>query len=441
MKHFGRAFVALAAASLLVACSSSGDSDGGSGGGGPTCKSEPGGSGLAHVVIVVQENHSFDNYFGRYCTAAPGSNPTCTNGPSCCEAAPAKEPSGAAPVSLDDAQNAVYDPDHSQACEIAEIDGGAMDHFVTGADCSDPKNFAIAPPDAVSTYTGYAAKYALADRYFQSIAGASSTNDMYFAVAKEVFVDNTVKPGTPGSACSLAPTIAKYEGQPTIASLLQDAGKTFHVYAEGYADAVAAGDDCASPPSDCGLHVGIYPCIYDASDIPFLYYAQHADDPDFVQDYSRFEEDLAGGTLPDVSFVKAVGYHSEHPGYKDTISDGMTFVDDLVQAVETSCYKDDTLILVTWDEGGGYFDHVSPPPDSTVDNQPYGTRVPLLAIGRFAKKGAVSHVEMEHSSVVKFLEYVYLGGKTGQLGGRDAVVNNLGSLLDAEAMGMTIPDP
>jgi hypothetical protein len=67
------------------------------------------------------------------------------------------------------------------------------------------------------------------------------------------------------------------------------------------------------------------------------------------------------------------------------------------------------------------------------------TRVPLLAIGRFAKKGAVSHVQMEHSSLVKFLEWNFLAGKTGQLGARDVEVNNIGSLLDPVAVGAVVP--
>ena len=77
-------------------------------------------------------------------------------------------------------------------------------------------------------------------------------------------------------------------------------------------------------------------------------------------------------------------------------------------------------MLVTWDEGGGFFDHVAPPADSAVDNQPYGTRVPLLAIGRYARRGRSRTCTMEHSSIVKFLEWNYLGGQTGQLGARDA---------------------
>ena len=111
-----------------------------------------------------------------------------------------------------------------------------------------------------------------------------------------------------------------------------------------------------------------------------------------------------------------------------------------MQAVLGSCYANNTLILVTWDEGGGFFDHVAPPATSAVDNQPYGTRIPLIAIGTFANANMVSHVEMEHSSIVKFLEFLYLGQTTGQLGARDAVVNNIGSLLDATKTGITIPD-
>ncbi len=100
---------------------------------------------IDHLVIVVQENHTFDNYFAKYCTAAPGSSPTCTQGAACCEAGPGSDPSGAAPIALDDAANAAYDPNHTQGCELSEIDGGMMDRYVTGVTgCSDPRNFAYA---------------------------------------------------------------------------------------------------------------------------------------------------------------------------------------------------------------------------------------------------------------------------------------------------------
>ena len=417
----------------------------GSGGSAPACMDAGAGStGVAHVIVVIQENHTFDAYFGRWCTALAGSSPTCTAGPACCEAAPAKDPSGAGPVPLDDAENVLYDPSHLQQCEVAEIHAGKMDRFVVNADpaapanCANPKNFAIATDAVAKPYHDLAMAGAVADRYFQSLAAQSSSNDMYFAVAREVFIDNAFKPNAIGQGCDTNPSTMAFQGK-TIADVLQAAGKTIHFYAEGYDKTVAADPGCPSAPVDCGFHLGVYPCIYTPSDVPFLYYPQHAGDKAFMRDYSALAKDLAAGTLPDVSFVKALGYHTEHPGYGTTISAGATFVTDLVKGVESSCYKDSTLILVTWDEGGGFFDHVAPPPDSAVDLQPYGTRVPLLAIGRFAKKGTVSHTILEHSSIVKFLEFNYTG-KTGQLAARDAVVNNLGSLLDETQTGITIPD-
>jgi phospholipase C len=74
---------------------------------------------IKHVVVVVQENHTFDAYFGRWCTAATGSSPTCTSGPACCERAPDKDPAGNAFIALDDTSNGAYDPNHTQTCELS----------------------------------------------------------------------------------------------------------------------------------------------------------------------------------------------------------------------------------------------------------------------------------------------------------------------------------
>jgi hypothetical protein len=117
--------------------------------------------------------------------------------------------------------------------------------------------------------------------------------------------------------------------------------------------------------------------------------------------------------------------------------------------VTSPTYQNNTLILVTWDEGGGFYDHVAPPADPPINvdaddslpiakTVPYGTRVPFLAIGTFAKTGTVSHVQMEHSSVVKFLEWNFLT-QVGQLNARDAWVNNIGSLLDPSKTGVPVP--
>lgn len=400
---------------------------------------------IKHVVLISQENHTFDTYFGRYCTAPSGSNPTCNTGPSCCERAPSQEASGAGPVTLDDALNASYDPDHTHDCEMNEMNGGKMDRYVTGTSCSDARNFAIATPAVIQPYFDLATKYAMADRYFQPVIGQSSSNDMYYAVARFVFRDNDRIPKAQGHGCWYPlKSTTQYTGQTTIADLLINKGHTFATYGEGY-DAMVAATVCpTSIPGDCTSTV-TFPglptsCTYDSSDYPWQYYAQFADNPLYIKDYTKLAKDVAAGKLPTFSFVKGTSYHTEHPNFGNKISFGVAFVNEVIGTILSSQYAEDTLILVTWDEGGGYYDHIAPPGPNPIDGEAYGTRIPFIAVGKFAKKNFVSHVQMEHSSVVKFLEYNFLDGQTGQLKARDTNVNNIGSLLDPSTTGIFIPE-
>ncbi|MFO0557538.1 MAG: alkaline phosphatase family protein [Polyangiales bacterium] len=395
-------------------------------------------SNIEHVVIISQENHTFDNYFGRYCTAPAGSNPACNEGPACCERIPDTEPSGSRWVELDDALNAGRDPDHTQACEAAEINGGRMDRFVVGPACADRRNFAASPPALVQQYHDWARQYALADRYFQPIVGQTAANDMYFAAARKMFLDNEVIPYAIGQGCNPTAMTRQFVGQRTIADVLLDAGVRVAFYAEGY-QRMRDSALCPLPPSDCRHGLPTYPCIYDPSDIPFNYYRQFTDNPAFLKDWDEFYRDMDAGRMPEVVYIKSVGYHTEHPGYGTSISVGVAWVRAAVERIMASRYADRTLIILTWDEGGGYFDHVSPPGVSPVDMEAPGTRIPMLAIGRFARRNFVSHVPMEHSSLVKFLEWNYTG-RTGQLMARDALVNNIGSMLDPAQTGVAVPE-
>jgi len=389
---------------------------------------------VRHVVVIVQENHSFDTYFASYC-AASGTCSAASTAPS--PYAPLQ------PTPLTDLSTASYDPNHFQACEQAEIDGGRMDGYLTphvaqslstGYPCGSPANFAQAaagPGSPVATYQQWAGTTAaLADSYFQPLVGASSSNDMYLWTTRYVFTDNTAEPNAVGSQCPTARTTTSFT-QPNLGSLLSSHGVSWAWYAQGYdvmRSATAAGT-CPAPPTDCPAQVPTYPCVFDPSDVPAEYFADQADQPAHLRDYSRLADDAASGTLPAVSFVKGLGYHTEHPGYGTTVSDGVAFVRQTVDDV--LAHVSDALVLVTWDESGGYADRVSPPTGTAanaVDGQPYGPRVPLLALGAGVAGGTVSHVQLEHSSIARFIEWNWLGS-TGQLGGRDAVVNNLGSLL------------
>jgi phospholipase C len=419
------------------------------------------GTAIRHVVLIVEENHTFDSYFGRYCTAPAGSFPLCTNGPACCEAAPAKEPSGTSPMTLDDDSNSAKDRNHAQDCERAQIDGGKMDHYVTGAGvsdgltsppCSDGRNWALADTSSVGVYWSFATNGALADRYFQPLVGSTSSNDMYFAIARYQFVDNQYRPDSIASTCSRNPldpgTGIVWTGRTTIADLLLANGNSFGVFADGYKEALNAQPSCPSAPPDCPFTFATEACKYDPSDIPFQYYAQLTDDPNHMHDWNELARYISLNALPDLTYVKARTYKNEHPGWS-TISRGVSFVSSVVTMIAQSAYKDDTLVLLTWDEGGGFFDHVAPPPpvdkqfDADDNGAPigYGTRVPFLVLGKFARVGEVSHVQMEHSSIVRFLEWNFLGpGGVGALGYRDAAVNNIGSMLDPKATRMPVPE-
>ena len=437
------------------------------------------------------------------CATITDTDNACGAGSCCCEGAPVvngqyTEPRGNPIYVLDDStsnsySNTATDRDHAQACELQQIDGGAMDNYVTGAagaaqcygvgpNCSAPANAVLAlgraPTDPVYSYWNLAATNALADRYFQPAAGGTASNDIYFAEARFRFVDNDGMPAvtvgtdpSTGYLCvdsnglCLAPARTTWQA-PTIADVLLDHGKSFAVYADGYAEAYAAAmaGKCQSSSSapECPYHDALlHPiahnsCLYDPADIPFLYYQRFADTPGaggavptpYVKDFTftALQQDIDSQSLPDFAFVKARLYHNEHPSVS-TIADGVAFVESAVNLILASpTYGKNTLILLTWDEGGGFFDHVAPPaaPPSNVDADangnpvPYGTRVPLLAIGYFARTGAVSHVVMEHSSIVKFLEYNFVG-PTGQLATRDGWVNNIGSLLDQGKTGVPVP--
>ena len=275
---------------------------------------------------------------------------------------------------------------------------------------------------------------------------------MYFSTANYQFADKDQLPNAVGSpagcglngAC-LGGKPVTYKNRKTIADVLIESGRTFTVYEDGYAHALSQAPKCETIPPDCTYSPIVHPvaaqgCKLDSSDVPFNYYANFADGS-HTKDFAELAKDLVNGTLPTFSYVKAREFRNEHPNVS-TITDGEVFVAGVVNSVLSSSYKDKTLVVLTWDEGGGFFDHVAPPPSIDTDDignlVPYGTRVPMLVIGRFAKKGAVSHVSMEHSSIVRFLEWNFVG-PVGQLGGNDAKVANIGSMLDPAQTGLTVP--
>ena len=172
---------------------------------------------------------------------------------------------------------------------------------------------------------------ALADRYFQPLAGQSSSNDMYLVAARFVFKDNAFEPDAIGKECSITPASMEFAG-PIIGDLLDGAGVSWSFYAEGYQSMVTArqGGACPDAPDACAFGVSIYPCVFDPGDVPIDYYANFRDNPRVLRDYAGSRQTSRRGSCRRSSLVRGLGFHSEHPGERTTISDGMAFVNQMI---------------------------------------------------------------------------------------------------------------
>lgn len=389
---------------------------------------------IKHIVLVLQDGRSFDSYFGRYCQGlAPAGAPlSCTAGAECCETIPAALPGTASCV--DPAAAPDYRPVYTADCMRLKMDGGAMDGFALPHPpdaCGDPRDVACAPAvpgDAVTPYHQMASRGALADRFFQTYAFVDGAQT---ATAPDASIENL-----------LYLVSSRFAGFPP--SLVDTPLLTKELVRLEVAWAVYAGP--VNLPLLSAFGVPIY---YDPDWFPY-------------RDLSRgeLEHDITVGALPSVAVVfpdSGDPLRSEAPGLP--IGPGIAYVQTLVDAIARSPYQNDTLVVITYLTAGGFYDHVPPPapPPLDVDSSDdsavgatavhYGPRVPLLAVGRFARNNTLSHVQLEVSSITKFIEWNWLHG-SGLKGSRqqndhrryrDTAVNNLGSLIDPYSAGIDVP--
>jgi acid phosphatase len=198
---------------------------------------------------------------------------------------------------------------------------------------------------------------------------------------------------------------------PTIGDRLTEKHIAWAWYSEGWNDAVAGRPDP----------------LFQFHHQPFNYFAPYAEGTaarvEHLRDIDDFFAALRTGTLPAVSFVKPIGAHNEHPGYADLLR-GQQYVATLVKAVEDSPVWKNSVIIITYDEGGGRWDHVPPP---RGDRWGPGIRVPAIIISPYAKRGFVDHTSYETVSILKFIETRW---NLVPLGRRDAAANNLLNAFD-----------
>lgn len=149
-----------------------------------------------------------------------------------------------------------------------------------------------------------------------------------------------------------------------------------------------------------------------------------------LKEEADFTAALGAGTVPAVSFIKFLGANNEHPGYAD-LTNGDQHLADMVNAIKGSTIWKDTVIIITYDEFGGFADHVAPPTPATAgakaDQWGPGTRVPAIFVSPFSKKGTVDHTLYDTTSILAFIEKRF---GLPALSTRDAAADPLSGAFD-----------
>lgn len=331
---------------------------------------------IRHFVVLMQENHSFDNYFGTYAGANGISERTCMpidgrarTGGRCVR-----------PFRL--RGRAVPELGHDRRMHGLQYAGGRMDGFVRAAsiDRQRVERSVMGYYDGrdLPFYWNVARDYVLFDRFFASAPGGSVPNHLFWV---------TGRPGAPGR-----PGRIPQEGfgeLPTIFDRLQAAGISWKFYVEDY------------HPGQSLRATGTADLSAQAVRVPLLNFARYVDDPELfshIADLDEYYEDLRSGRLPQVAYIAPSG-SSEHPPGR--VEGGEALVRRLLTALAMSDAWTSSAFLWTYDDWGGWFDHVRPP---TVDGAGLGFRVPALLVSPYARNGHVDSTRLETTSILRFIE-------------------------------------
>ena len=371
---------------------------------------------IKHVVIIDQENRSFDEYFGMY----PGADgiPVDENGtPTVCAPDPLK---GTCVKPFHDPADSNFGGTHGLPASVADINGGAMDGFVAryredcryqlvraceGREQDVPDVMGYKLRADIPNYWAYADNFVLQDHMFEPLGSYSLPAHLSLVSGWSALCsvkgdplscrNNPVDPTPAGDdAAEFAWTDITY--------LLYKANVSWRYY-------VFTGDepDCQDPndlvcvphPQDAATS-GLW------NPLPEFTTVMQDGQTDNVQSLTKFVTAAQNGTLPAVSWVVPTASVSEHP--QALVSDGEQYVTYIINQVMQGPNWDSTAIFLQWDDWGGFYDHVNPP---HIDENGYGIRVPALVISPYAKEGYVDHETYSFDAYLQFIEDRFLGGQ------------------------------
>jgi len=340
-------------------------------------------SSIQHIIFLIKENRTFDTYFGQF----PGANGATTGITSTGQV-----------LTLRHTPDRVIDMGHDWISANTAVDGEKMDRFdlITNGNVNgEYLSYSQFGQADIPNYYSYATNFTLADNMFSSLVGPSFPNHLYTVAAQSGGVINNptvggVEPKAWG--CDSPPgTIAQVidgEGDldeefpcfdfQTLADSLNNAGISWKYYAETATD-------------DGG---------YSWSALDAINHIRNSSQwTTNVVSNSQFVTDAMNGQLPAISWVTPSYGTSEHP--PNSACKGENWTVQQINAVMQGPDWSSSAIFLTWDDFGGFYDHVGPP---DVDQFGLGARVPMIIISPYAKAGYISHTQYELSSVLKFIE-------------------------------------
>ena len=329
---------------------------------------------IKHFVVLMQENHTFDNYFGTY----PGADGV---------PAGTKMPVDPNDLSLGYVEpwhigeSTITDLSHSSSTFKEQFNDGEMNGFVSALNRRNQEGrIAMGYYDGrdIPYYWNLADRYVLFDRFFSSATDGSFANHMYWVA------------GVPPSAergQALADSLA---GVPTIFDRLEEKGISWKFYVQNYDPTITYRNlEVAGNRASQVVWV------------PLLNFDRFLDDPELashIVDLSEYYVDLDQGNLPAVAYIIPSGA-SEHPPQNP--SSGQRFVKTLIQELMRSSAWNTSAFLLVYDDWGGWYDHVAPP---QVDEFGYGPRVPGLLVSPYAREGFIDSSELDFTSILKFIQ-------------------------------------
>jgi phospholipase C len=354
---------------------------------------------IKHFVVLMQENHSFDNYFGTYKGIHGDADGIPANA---CQKHNLKKPELGCTKPFRIGNTPIEDLNHSTRVAHRQYDHGKMDGFVDALRREgEGKPITMGHYDGqdIPYYWNIADNFVLFDKFFTSSAGGSVSNHMFWVT------------GTPGNPRD---EVIPDDGfnQTTIFDRLEKKGISWKFYVQNY--------DAGITYRNRGVGDRGSQIVW----VPLLNYPRYLDNPKLrshIVDMSEYYKDLAAGTLPAVSYIAPAG-SSEHP--PGSIQAGERFVRTLVNGLMRSDYWDSSAFMWSYDDWGGWYDHVAPP---QVDKFGLGFRAPALLVSPYARRGQVNHTVLDFTSQLKFIEENW---GLAPLAARDRKASNFLSAFD-----------